>query len=115
MSANLRKVMLWVGATMLVVLGILHLAVTPIISGLIERNVPPGVAEWLIPPMLLNHAVAGILLLPLGFLTFYAAPSAALGGRWATVVTRTTCIAVAMMPVTLFFLKSHKGHPWKSF
>jgi hypothetical protein len=90
--------MLKASAAMLVVLGILHLAVTPIISGLIDRNVPPGAAEWLIPPMLLDLAVGGILLLPLGFLAFYAAPSAVLGERWAMVVTRTTSIAVAMLP-----------------
>ena len=55
----------------------------------------------LIPPMLLNHILVGVLLLPLGFLTFYAAPYP---DRWAQVVVRTTAVTVATLPLTLLWL-----------
>ena len=85
-------------------LGILHLAVTPFISHLIIDNVTEAVAVWLTPPMLLNHVVVGILLLPLGFITFYAAPSAVAGEKWAVIITRASAITVAALPVVLFIL-----------
>ena len=104
MSARLRKSILRVGGLMLIGLGTLHLAVTPFISRLITENVNEGVASWLTPPMLLNHVLVGILLLPLGVLTFYAAPSAVTGERWAIIVTRVSTITVTILPITLFLL-----------
>ena len=89
---------------MLTVLGILHLAVTPFIARLISENVTEEVAVWLTPPMLLNHVLVGILLLPLGILTFYAAPSAVAGERWALIVTRVSAITVATLPLVLFLM-----------
>jgi hypothetical protein len=104
MSSRAGKIVMRIGGIMLVVLGILHLAVTHIIANLIADNVQPLVSEWLKPPMLLNHVVVGILLLPLGFLTYYAAPFAVSGEKWAKVVTRTTAVTVATLPVILFVL-----------
>ena len=89
---------------MLIILGILHLAVTPFITRLISENVTEAVAVWLTPPMLLNHVIVGILLLPLGILTFYAAPSAAAGERWALIVTRVIAITIATLPLVLSIL-----------
>ena len=51
--------------------------------------------------MLLNHVVVGILLLPLGVLTIYAAPHDA---SWAKIVTRVVALAVATLPATLVWL-----------
>jgi hypothetical protein len=42
-----------------------------------------------------------VLLLPLGFLTFYAAPYS---DRWAQVIVRTTAVTVATLPLTLLAL-----------
>jgi hypothetical protein len=64
----------------------------------------PDSADWLVPPMLLNHVVVGVLLLPLGFLTAYAAPRAAKAVRWALVICRSTSITIAALPPVLFFL-----------
>ena len=89
---------------MLAALGILHLAVTPHIAHLIRGSTTREAAAWLVPPMLLNHVVLGILLLPLGGLTAYAAPYAARGDRWALVVSRATAAAIATLPVTLFVI-----------
>jgi hypothetical protein len=87
---------------LLVTLGALHLLVTPLIGEVIRRGIAAEAVKWLTPPMLLNHVVVGILLLPLGGLTLYAAPHAARGARWALVVTRLTAVTVATLPPTLF-------------
>jgi hypothetical protein len=89
---------------LLVVLGVLHLAVTSSISRMITIAARPTALAWLRPPMLLNHVVVGILLLPLGVLTAYAAPHAGRGDRWAVVIARATALTVAALPPTLFFL-----------
>jgi hypothetical protein len=51
--------------------------------------------------MLLNHVLVGVLLLPLGYLTLYAA---AAGVAWAQVLVRTTAVTVAALPLTLLAL-----------
>jgi hypothetical protein len=104
MSTGLRKFILRLGGGMIVVLGVLHLAVTPFIARLITDNVTEAIAVWLTPPMVLNHVVVGILLLPLGILTFYAAPSTVAGERWALIVTRVSAITVATLPLVLFLV-----------
>jgi hypothetical protein len=103
MSARARKALMRGGGIMLVILGMLHLAVTPIIANLVSDNVSPG-GEWIKAPMILNHVVVAILLLPLGVLTFYAAPFAVLGEKWARFVTRATALTVAALPVILFVM-----------
>ena len=86
---------------LLLLLGIVHLVATPHIAALIRHSTSTGAADNLIPPMLLNHILVGVLLLPLGFLTFYAAPYS---DRWAQVIVRTTALAVATLPLTLLAL-----------
>ena len=86
---------------LLLLLGIVHLVATPHIADLIRHSASKGAADMLIPPMLLNHILVGVLLLPLGFLTFYAAPYP---DRWAQVIVRTTALTVATLPLTLLWL-----------
>jgi hypothetical protein len=108
MPANIRTAILRAGGALLVALGTLHLAVTPYIARLIQGNTSPEAAAWLIPPMLLNHVVVGILLLPLGGLTFYSARYAARGDRWAVAVSRASAGATAALPVVLFVLMGRR-------
>jgi len=89
---------------LLVTLGIVHLLATPHIATLVRSAAVPSSAQWLTPPMLLNHILVGVLLIPLGFLTAYAAPHAAKGASWAQVVVRTTALSVATLPIALFTL-----------
>ena len=89
---------------MLMTVGIVHLLATPHIATLVRRSAVPSSAQWLTPPMLLNHILVGVLLIPLGFLTAYAAPNAADGASWAQVVVRTAALSVAALPVALFAL-----------
>lgn len=104
MSGRLRNLVLKFGGAMLVGLGILHLAVTPLISQFIEQNALAKELEWFRPPMLLNHVVVGILLLPLGILTYYAASPAVRGETWALVVVRVSAVSIALLPAILYFL-----------
>jgi hypothetical protein len=89
---------------LLVTLGIVHLLATPHIATLVRSAAIPSSAQWLTPPMLLNHILVGVLLIPLGFLTAYAAPHAVSGASWARVVVRTTALSVAALPIALFAL-----------
>jgi hypothetical protein len=107
-SSSVRVLVLRVGGVLLLLLGGLHLAVTPLLAGAIEQATTAEAAGWLTPPMLLNHVVVGILLLPLGGLTFYAAPHAAAGARWAVVTTRATALTVATFPPVIFALMGRK-------
>ena len=104
MPGKLRALILLAGGVLLVALGVLHLGVTPFIGRMLRGSMSAEAADWLVAPMLLNHVVVGILLLPLGFLIAYAALPAADGARWAVVVVRVAAAAVAVLPVVLFVL-----------
>jgi len=105
MLRSLTRVRLLRGAgILLVTLGVVHLVATPHIATLVQHSATPDSARWLTPPMLLNHILAGVLLIPLGYLTAYAAPHAVSGASWAQVVVRTTALSVATLPVALFAL-----------
>ena len=101
MSTSTRVRLLRASALLLLLLGIVHLVATPHIAALIRHTASTGAANNLIPPMLLNHILVGVLLLPLGFLTFYAAPHS---DRWAQVIVRTMAVTVATLPLTLLWL-----------
>jgi ABC-type phosphate transport system auxiliary subunit len=45
-----------------------------------------------------------VLLIPLGYLTVFAAPHAVSGAPWAQIVVRTTALSVATLPIALFAL-----------
>lgn len=104
MSPGVRSIILRTAGVLLVALGLLHLAVTPFIVRMIEDGAAPGAVGWLSPPMVLNHVVVGILLLPIGGLVTYAAVAAASGARWALVVTRSISLAIVALPPTLFLV-----------
>jgi len=104
MNPAARQAILRFGGALLVALGILHLAVTPIIARFVTMGATPAARQTLLPPMLLNHVVVGILLLPLGAIAFYAAAPAAHGERWALFAARVVAVSVALLPVMLFAL-----------
>ena len=79
MSTSTRVRLLRGSGLLLLLLGIVHLVATPHIAALIRHSVSQGAADNLIPLMLLNHILVGLLLFPLGFLTFYAAIFGSLG------------------------------------
>lgn len=103
-TGDFRRHVLFGSGVLLAVLGVLHIAVTPLIVRMLKNGLLPDARAWLTPPMLLNHVVVGILLLPLGVLTVFASPAAASGIRWAVIVTRVIAVAIASLPPTLFGL-----------
>ncbi len=104
MSASTHARLLRGSGVLLLLLGVVHLVATPHIASLIHNSTSSKAAEQLTPPMLLNHVLVGVLLLPLGYLTFYAAPHSAARARWAQVIVRTTAVTVAMLPLALLAL-----------
>ena len=109
MRASLRLQLLRGGGAVLITLGLVHLLATPYIATLVRRSTAADVAEWLTPPMLLNHVLVGVLLIPLGYLTVYAAPHSVRGAFWAQMIVRTVSISVASLPIALF---SFMGKPY---
>jgi hypothetical protein len=104
MSASTRVWLLRGSGVLLILLGIVHLVATPHIATLIRHSTSTDAADELVSPMLLNHILVGLLLFPLGYLTFYAAPYSAAGHAWAQVVVRATALTIATLPVTLLAL-----------
>ena len=104
MSASTHTRILRSSGVLLILLGIVHLVATPHIADLIRHSTSVDAANVLVPPMLLNHVLVGVLLLPLGWLMLYAAPHSAARVAWAQVVVRTTAVTVATLPVTLLTL-----------
>ena len=101
MSATTRVRLLRGSGVLLFLLGIVHLVATPHIAAFIRQTVAKGAADTFVPPMLLNHVLVGVLLLPLGYLTVYAAPQRA---PWAQIIIRVTALTVATLPVTVLAL-----------
>jgi hypothetical protein len=104
MTPHIRRLILRFSGVLPVALGLLHLGVTSFIARMVNEGASPNAADWLTPPMLLNHIVVGILLLPLGALIGYAAPHAARGARWALIVTRSIAASMATLPPILFLV-----------
>src|SRR5882757_9439088 len=105
LKRSLTRLRLLRGAgILLVTLGVVHLVATPHIASLVRDSASPASARWLTPPMLLNHILVGVLLIPLGYLTAYAAPHAVSGASWAQVLVRSIALSVATLPVILFAL-----------
>ena len=104
MSVTFRLRLLRCGGAGLVILGVVHLIATPHIASLIRRSTTVAVAQWLIPPMLLNHILVGVLLIPLGYLAVYAAPHSVHGASWARMIVRTVSICAATLPIALLSL-----------
>ena len=99
MSPSNRVRLLRASGVLLLLLGIVHLAATPHISTLIRHSTSPSAADQLTPPMLLNHVLVGVLLLPLGYMTLYAAPYSANGVAWAKVLgTHHCCHGCSIAP-----------------
>src|SRR5438552_15986641 len=76
MRSSTRLRLLRGAGILLLALGIVHLLATPHIATLVRESASPASARWLTPPMLLNHILVGVLLIPLGYLTAHAAPHA---------------------------------------
>jgi hypothetical protein len=68
---------------LLLVVATIHLLVIPELRSVLVRLLSPGDFRFVWPPFLLNHAVMGILLIPLGLSTVYCASGIRSGERWS--------------------------------
>ena len=85
---------------LLIVLGLVHLAATPHIPDLLNGS-PRVVYERAVGPTLLNHVLVGILLLPLGYTTWLAAPAILRGEPWAKRVLVVNAVVLLSLPVSI--------------
>ncbi len=85
---------------LLIALGLVHIAATPHMPDLL-RGSPLEVYERAVGPTLLNHVLAGILLIPLGLSTCLAAAASERGEAWALTVLIANTTAVFTLPVSL--------------
>ena len=87
---------------LLIVVGAIHLLVTPWLAGFVEHEVPARAWAVIGPPTILNHVVVGILLLPVGAAAIAA--GRALRERWAWRLAWIIALAAASLPTVLLAL-----------
>jgi hypothetical protein len=85
---------------LLIVLGIVHLAATPYIPPLLGES-SSGVYQRAVGPILLDHVLFGVLLLPLGYTTWLAAAGQNRNQPWARRVLIVNGIVLLTFPVSL--------------
>ena len=93
-----------VGGVLLLIVAAIHLAVTPMLRTLFLTAAGQGPARFWLAPFLLNHVVVGVLLVPVGLNTLYAARAARAGAPWARAVALTNAFSVLALPVALVLL-----------
>ncbi len=81
-------------------LGLVHLIATPHMSHLLI-GCPASLYRQAVGPTLLNHVLVGILLLPLGYTTWFAAAARERGEWWATRILMANTMAVFTLPLSL--------------
>jgi hypothetical protein len=86
---------------LLLIVAAIHLLVIPELRRLFVRLLSPRAFEFVWSPFLLNHAVVGILLVPLGLSTLYCASGIKLGQRWSWRVGMTNAITILSLPLVL--------------
>ena len=91
-----------VTGSLLLIVATIHLLVTPVLkSAFLDRVLTPQELRIVWPPFLLNHIVVGILLIPLGFITFYTASGIRAGERWAWIINLAIGLTILSLPVVL--------------
>jgi hypothetical protein len=98
------------GGLLLLAVGVIHLAVTPLLKrAVLDPWLTPDQMTVVAPPFLLNHVVVGILLLPLGFVTSFSASGIRAGERWAWVIAWAVSGTMPLLPLVLVLFMSG-GH-----
>jgi hypothetical protein len=94
------RIMMVEGILLLIVAAI-HLLVIPELHSLFVRLLSPRAFAFVWSPFLLNHAVVGILLVPLGLSTIYCASGIKSGQRWSWRVGITNAVTILSLPLVL--------------
>ena len=90
---------------LIIAVGVLHLWATPHIPTLL-RGSPADIYDRALGPTLLNHVLTGVLLVPLGLTTWFAAVAFDRNERLALRILVTNTIAAFTLPLAiLIFMK----------
>lgn len=92
---------LMVEGIVLLIVAAIHLLVIPELRRLFVRLLSPRAFEFVWSPFLLNHAVVGILLIPLGLSTIYCASGIRAGEGWSWRLGITNALTILSLPVVL--------------
>jgi hypothetical protein len=92
---------LMVDGILLLLVAAIHMLVIPELNSLFARLLSPGAFRFIWPPFLLNHAVVGILLIPLGLSTIYCARGIRSGERWSWRLGMTNAVTILSLPFVL--------------
>jgi cytochrome bd-type quinol oxidase subunit 2 len=98
---TLARGALLVSGTLLLAVGIIHLAMTGHLSHWMSQEMSPDQAALLVPPSVLNHVVVGILFLPLGGGTIIAVSALRDGAPWAWRLLLLNALSVLLLPLTI--------------
>ena len=86
---------------LLLLVAAIHLLVIPELRSVMARELESKDFKFGWSPFLLNHAVVGILLIPVGLSTLYCASGVRAGERWAWRVGMTNAITILSLPAVL--------------
>ena len=84
---------------LVILLGAVHLVATPFYVGWSQEGLKPDTAPLVLAALQLNHALAGVLLLPMGLSSFLAA--GALKERWGLTLACANAVVLLLLPVLL--------------
>jgi uncharacterized membrane protein YraQ (UPF0718 family) len=86
---------------LLIVVAVIHLAMTGEIASIVARNTSPKAFAFLWPPYAVDHIAVGILLLPIGVTTMLCASGVAQGEARARPIALVNAIAVLCLPIAV--------------
>ena len=95
---------LWAEGVLLLLVAAIHLLVIPELRRVLIRELTPDDFKLVWSPFLLNHAVVGILLVPVGLSTLYCASGVRAGERWAWRLAITNAVSVLSLPIVMFLV-----------
>jgi hypothetical protein len=87
---------------LLLVVAAIHLLVIPVLKKVLARILTPHDMAFVWAPFVLNHAVVGVLLIPLGISTIYAGLHLKTRALWAYRIALLNAATVMCLPVVLF-------------
>ena len=97
----LARNLLFLSGLLLLAVGGIHLDMTGHLSRWMAGHMTPDQAELLLPPALLNHVIAGVLLLPLGAGTLIAARAIGPGAPWAWRLALVNSLGTLALPIVV--------------
>jgi hypothetical protein len=90
-----------VQGSLLILVAIIHLAMTPEIASIVACHTTAAAFKFLWPPYAVDHIVVGVLLFAIGVATMLCASGVAAGDRLARRVAFVNALAVLSLPIAV--------------